>query len=110
MPVRLTKVEIDKLRHKSKLIKDTVDLVSSRACLPSSRMARSSVNATLKETHNSGKKLMKLGAALILMPEPVTSIAGVPILLAGKAISSKGSTNIKGVYEELNQALKAIST
>jgi hypothetical protein len=78
--------------------------------MPIAKKTKDSVREVLNETGNSGKKMMQVGAALIMMPEPVTSIAGVPILLFGKAISSNQGTNVKGVYEELSEALRIISS
>jgi hypothetical protein len=78
--------------------------------MPSSRKTRDSVREVLNDKNNPGKEMMKVGAALIMMPEPVTSIAGVPILLFGKVINSNRGTNVKGVYEELSEALRIISS
>jgi hypothetical protein len=62
----------------------------------------------VKERPDPGKKMMKIGAALILMPEPVTSAAGVPMVILGKAISSNRGTTLSGVYEEMRRELDEI--
>lgn len=78
-------------------------MIASRSPLPNTKETNALIRGTLKEKGDTGKKMMKIGAALVLMPEPVTSAAGVPLILMGKAISSRKGTNIAGVYEELRQ-------
>ena len=68
------------------------------------------IRETLKDRSDTGKKMMKLGAALVMMPEPVTSAAGVPLILVGKALSLRQTTTISGVYEELKQTLDDLSS
>ena len=68
------------------------------------------VREIVKERSNPGKKMMKLGTALLIMPDPITDVAAVPMLILGQALSSNRGTNVSGVYEELRQSLKLISS
>lgn len=78
--------------------------------MPSLPKTSKVVKGVVAEDKNAGKKMMKVGTALILMPEPVTSAAGIPMVILGRALSSKTGTNVKGVYEELHKTLKSLST
>ena len=64
----------------------------------------------VKERGNSGKSLMKIGTALIIMPDPVTGAIGVPMLVAGKMIQNRQAANLKDVYNELNSMLSTLSS
>lgn len=78
--------------------------------MPSLGKTNKILKGVVVEKKNPGKKMMKIGAALILMPDPVTGAAGVPLVLLGKAISSRTGTNIKGVYAELQKTLEGLSS
>lgn len=53
--------------------------------------------------------MLKLGTALLIMPEPITGVAAIPMLLIGKMLSSNRGANVSGIYEELRKSLKVIS-
>ena len=91
-------------------MKEAAQSLSSRPSMPSLTETNKALKDVVVEKKNPGKKMMKMGAALILMPEPVTSAAGIPMVLFGKAISSRTGTNIKDVYEELQRTLKGLSS
>ncbi len=97
-------------KRTGKLLKEAARSISSRPSMPCLGESNKLVKGVVAENKNVGKKMMKVGAALILMPEPVTSAAGVPMVLLGRAISSKTGTNIKGVYEELEKTLRSLTS
>ena len=54
--------------------------------------------------------MLKLGTALLIMPEPITSVASVPMFVLGRALSSNRGANVSGIYEELRKSFKVISS
>ena len=96
-------------RRNAKLIKATVRIISARTPPPNLSHTNKIIHDVVRERSNPGKKMVKIGTALILLPEPVTGVAGVPILALGKALSSRQSGNLKEVYEELRNSMKVIS-
>lgn len=103
-------VPTEESKRNALLLKNAAITLSSRPAMPSLSEANKSIKGVVAEDKNVGKRMMKVGAALILMPEPVTSAAGVPMVLLGRMISSNAGTNINGVYQELDKALKALSS
>lgn len=103
-------VSTEESKRTVRLLKEATRSVSSRPSMPSLGETNKLVKGVVAENKNVGKKMIKVGAALILMPEPVTSAAGVPMVLMGRVMSSKTGTNIKGVYEELEKTLKSLSS
>ncbi len=97
-------------RKNVKLINDAAGIVSSRVPPPKLSETNKLVKEIIKERSDPGKKMLKLGTALLIMPEPITSVASVPMLILGKALSSNRGANISGIYEELRKSLKIISS
>ncbi|MDG6996018.1 MAG: hypothetical protein JRN52_08845 [Nitrososphaerota archaeon] len=92
------------------LIKEATNLISSRPKTPSLEKTNESLIGITKERGNSGSKLMKVGTAMIIMPDPVTGAIGVPVLVAGKMISNRRASNLKNVYEEVNSTLTSLAS
>ena len=92
------------------LIKEATNLISSRPKPPSLEKTNESLIEITKERGNSGSKLMKVGTAMIIMPDPVTGAIGVPVLVAGKMISNRRASNLKNVYEEVNSTLTSLAS
>ncbi|HVB12852.1 MAG TPA: hypothetical protein VNE86_06940 [Nitrososphaerales archaeon] len=96
-------------RKKAKLINDAAGIVSSRVPPPKVSETTKLVREIIKERSDPGKKMLKLGTALLIMPEPITGVAAIPMLLIGKMLSSNRGANVSGIYEELRKSLKVIS-
>jgi hypothetical protein len=64
----------------------------------------------VKSRENHGDKLAKAGIALILCPDPITGVAGVPLFAAGKFMRSRQSNSLKDVYLDLNQTLRSLAS
>lgn len=90
------------------LIKEQSILLTNRIGLPKSEEATKIVKDAVKEKSNIGKNMMKLGTALVIIPDPVTGAAGVPILAVGKILQSRQGASISETYRELNETLRAI--
>lgn len=97
-------------RKNAKLINNAAGIVSSRVSPPKLSEANKLVREIIRERSDPGKKMLKLGTALLIMPEPITSVASVPMLILGKALSSNRGANVSGIYEELRKSLKLISS
>ncbi len=97
-------------RKNVKLINDVAGIVSSREPPPKLSETNKLVRGIIRERSDPGKKMLKLGTALLIMPEPITSVASVPMLILGKALSSNRGANVSGIYEELRKSLKIISS
>ena len=97
-------------RRNTSLIKDATSLLAERKPPPSFHETNAAVKDLVKERKDNGKKLMTLGAALLIMPDPVTDVAAVPVLVAGKVLQSRHSICVKNVYDELRETLKQISS
>ncbi|MGA2874702.1 MAG: hypothetical protein ABSE82_04090 [Nitrososphaerales archaeon] len=92
------------------MINNAAGIVSSRVSPPKLSEANKLVREIIRERSDPGKKMLKLGTALLIMPEPITSVASVPMLILGKALSSNRGANVSGIYEELRKSLKLISS
>ena len=103
-------IDIALARRRLQLINEAAKMIASRSSMPKTQETRALIRATLKEQSDPGKKMMKIGTALVMMPEPVTSAAGVPLILVGKTLSSRKGTTVAGVYEELRLTFNSLSS
>ncbi|MDA4130144.1 MAG: hypothetical protein OK457_05200 [Thaumarchaeota archaeon] len=92
------------------LIKESAGLVSKRQPLPSFKETNAGLNDLVKKRSDNGKKLIALGTALIIMPDPITGAVGVPLLIGGKMMQRRQSSNIKNIYEEMRSTLNSLSS
>jgi hypothetical protein len=97
-------------RKNARMINEAAGMVSERVKTPRLSDTSNLIREVVKERSNPGKKMLKIGTALLLMPEPITGVAAVPILVIGKALSSNRGVNVSGIYEELRKSLREIST
>ncbi|MHB1867774.1 MAG: hypothetical protein ACYCPP_02380 [Nitrososphaerales archaeon] len=96
-------------RKNAELINDAAGMISYRIPPPKISETNKLVREIIKERSDPGKKMLKLGTALLIMPEPITGVAAIPMLIIGKALSSNRAVNVSGIYQELRKSLKAIS-
>ena len=85
-------------------------LVSSRPKIPSVKETKQGVRDLTREQGSSGKKMVKAGTVLLAFPEPITGIAGVPILLVGAALQKRCSANLKDIYRERNKLITSLAS
>lgn len=98
------------VRKNAKLINEAAIMAASRMQPPDLSKTAKLVHEIVKERSDPGKKMMKLGTALLIMPDPITDVAAVPMLILGKALSSNRGTNLSEVYEEVRKSMKLISS
>jgi hypothetical protein len=101
---------LDVTKKNVSMIKEATSLLSERKLPPSLHETNSTVKDLVKERRDTGKKLLTLGAALLIMPDPITDAAAVPVLIAGKVMHSRHPVNIKNVCDEMRQTLTQISS
>ena len=101
---------VETARRNASLIKETTTLLKERQLPPSLHETKAIVKDLVKDRKDSSKKLLALGAALLIMPDPITDVAAVPVLVAGKVMQSRHAINVKNVYEEMRQTLNQLSS
>ncbi|MGI0092093.1 MAG: hypothetical protein ACREBS_10320, partial [Nitrososphaerales archaeon] len=94
----------------AKLIGEGVKIISSRPNQPKMSEANKAIRDVVRKRSNAGKNMLRLGTALLITPDPVTSAAAIPLLVGGKILHARKDANVNEVYEELRKALKAISS
>ncbi|MHB8565955.1 MAG: hypothetical protein ACYC7D_03055 [Nitrososphaerales archaeon] len=70
----------------------------------------SNLKGLVRERKNYGDSLLKAGAILLIIPDPITDAAAVPVLAAGKILSSRQSSALKDIYTDLSKALTSLSS
>ena len=100
----------DTARRNVSLIKDATSLLNDRNPPPSLRETNASLKDITKERHDTSRKLLTLGAALLIVPDPITDMAAVPVLIAGKVMQSRASIGVKNVHAELRETLSQLSS
>lgn len=76
------KRRIHKIRKMNDSIKRRVEIYSTLGTLDDKGTARAL--GSLQRAPAPGKKIQKIGFILCLSPEPFTTVAGVPMIIAGK--------------------------
>jgi hypothetical protein len=106
----LSATSLENVRKSAVLVKDASSLIAERKPPSSLRESNALVKDLVKERRDTGKKLLTLGAALLIMPDPITDAAAVPVLIAGKVMQKRQSIGVKNVYDEMRQTLNQISS
>jgi hypothetical protein len=96
-------------RRNASLITDATSLLKERTMPPSLHETNRVVKDLVKERRDSSKKLLTLGAALLIMPDPITDVAAVPVLVTGKVMQSRATINVRNVYNEMRETLTQLS-
>jgi len=97
-------------RNNVRLVKLAAGSLSSRIPPPSFSNTNRVVKDVVKDRSDPGKRMMTVGTALLILPEPITGVAAVPVLILGKALSNRSGTSVKGIYEEIRKSMRAISS
>ena len=106
----LSSPSLSSARRNFTLVQEATKLLSERTKPPSLSETNRKLKDVVKHRSNPAKKLFALGTALLIMPDPITDAAAVPVLIAAKVFQSKQSSNVKDVYTELRQAMNSISS
>ncbi len=85
-------------------------MISNRPVLSEMRKTRQELHGLLREQWSGPKKMIKAGSLLVALPDPVTGMIGVPLLLAGIALRSRSSSNLKEVYRKGNEILTSLAS
>ena len=78
--------------------------------MPGCEKAKESVSGLVRERKNYGDKLLQAGAVLLIIPDPITDAAAIPVLAAGKILSSRQSSNLKDIYSDLSKTLTSLAS
>ena len=97
-------------RRNASLIKAASGLLAERGPPPSFHETNAAVKDLVKKRTDHGKKLLTLGTALLIMPDPVSDMAAVPVLIAGKVLQARHAISVKNVYDEMRHSLSQISS
>jgi Icc-related predicted phosphoesterase len=102
------KTSIHKIKKLSESMKRRAEVYSSLGKLDDRGTAR--VLGSLQRASAPGKKIQKIGFILFLAPEPFTTAAGIPMIIAGKYLDKiyNGST-IADIGHETRHFAKHVS-
>lgn len=104
------KASLENSRRNAFLIKEATAELSHRQAPPSLKETNHNLKDLVKDRPDNGKKLLALGTALLIAPDPITDVAAVPVLIAGKAMQARHAIGVKNVYEEMRHTLNQISS
>jgi Icc-related predicted phosphoesterase len=102
------KRRIHKIKKMNESIKRRTKIYSALGNLDDRGTARAL--GSLQRAPSPGKKIQKIGFILFLSPEPFTTVAGVPMIIAGKYLNKvyNGST-IADIGHETKNFARSIS-
>ena len=106
----MTDNALSSLRKDAKFLKETSERVSTLPRKLGTEGTCDKLRDLVKTRKNHGDKLIKIGVAMIICPDPISSVAGVPLVMAGKLLRSRQSINIKDVFADLNQTMSSLSS
>ena len=101
---------LEPVRKNAGMVKTATTLLSERQRMPSLADTNSSLKGLVKNRPDHSKKLLALGTALLIAPDPITDAAAVPVLIAGKLLQRRQASSLKHVYEELHHTLSSLSS
>ena len=101
---------LEPMKKDARLIKNATGLLSERPLPPSLKSTTASLKGLTKKRSDHGKKLLALGTALLIAPDPITDAAAIPVLIAGKMLERRQTVNLKNVYEEMGRTLSSLSS
>ncbi|MCE9651800.1 MAG: hypothetical protein K8Q89_01885 [Nitrosarchaeum sp.] len=106
---------IDHLKAKLEKVRKASDSAKRRALLYNDiskidDKGTASSMRCLEKAPSPGKKMQKIGVALLLAPEPVTTPIGLALMGAGTIISKKyNGATIKDIGQETKNAISTMS-
>lgn len=100
------KEQAEKLTSISRVLEDRVKFASNIRI--DSESARRPVQ-DVRRRSSLGKKMLKTGLALTILPEPITVIPGVPLMVAGLAVDrTRSSIGLQDVSKDLHASFKEL--
>ena len=106
----MTNNPLSSLRKDAKFVKEISERVSTLPRKLETEETCEKIRDLAKTRKNHGDKLMKIGVAMIICPDPVSSVAGVPLVIAGKLLRSRQSISMKDVFSDLNRTMNSLSS
>ena len=101
------KTRLEKVRKVSDSAKRRATLYTDMSKIDDKGTARSM--RSLQKAPSPGKKMQKIGLALVLAPEPMTTPIGIAMMAAGKIIEKKyNGATIHDIGHETKRTLSAI--
>lgn len=102
------KTRLDKVRKASDSVKRRASLYSDMSKIDDKGTARSM--RSLQKAPSPGKKMQKIGVALLLAPEPVTTPIGLALMGAGTILNKKyNGATIHDIGHETKRTISTIS-
>ena len=99
---------IHKIRKMNESIKRRAEVYSSLGSLDDRGTARAL--GSLQRASAPGKKIQKIGFILLFSPEPFTTVAGVPMIIAGKYLDKVyNGTTVSDIGHEARNVASHIS-
>ena len=102
------KARLDKVRKASDSVKRRASLYSDMSNIDDKGTARSM--RSLQKAPSPGKKMQKIGVALLLAPEPVTTPIGLALMGAGTILNKKyNGATIHDIGHETKSTISTIN-
>lgn len=102
------KARLDKVRKASDSVKRRASLYSDMSKIDDKGTARSM--RSLQKAPSPGKKMQKIGVALLLAPEPVTTPIGLALMGAGTILNKKyNGATIHDIGHETKNTISTIN-
>src|SRR5579875_232983 len=92
-------------RREARFLREFSERVQDSAFPLRVKETSESLKGLTRQRRNYGDSLIKAGVALLVIPDPITDAAAIPVLAAGKLLSSRQSSNLKDVYNNLSKSL-----
>ncbi|MCE9617867.1 MAG: hypothetical protein K8Q88_05855 [Nitrosarchaeum sp.] len=102
------KIRLEKLRKVSDSAKRRASLYTDMSKIDDKGTARSM--RSLQKASSPGKKMQKIGVALVLAPEPVTTPIGIALMATGKILEKKyNGATIHDIGHETKHTISTIN-
>lgn len=96
--------------REAEFLKQVTTRIKDTAAPLGVKKSNESLKDLVKERKNYGAPLLKAGAVLLIIPDPITDAAAIPVLAAGKILSSRQGSNVKEVYGDLAKSLSSLKS
>jgi len=106
----LTSPKLEAARKDNRFLTNLADRISTIPRTLETKHTSENLNGLVKERKNYGDQLLSAGTVLLLIPDPVTSTAAIPVLAAGRAMKSRQSSNLKDVYKNLSETISSLAS
>ena len=100
---------LEKARKDAQFLNDFSNRISTLPRSLGTEQTSENLRSLVRDRKNYGDQLLRAGAVLLVIPDPVTSTAAIPVLAAGKAMKSRQSCNLKDVYQNLSETVTSLA-